>query len=428
MNTLSRDAEPVERPARRRRWLGWVVLAVLAVWLVATTVNQVITGSFWLGGIPNPLVPLLFFAGPPVVLAAVVALAIGPTGLRGADRTLLACALGTLLLVVLHLLLAGHTWLWIVPDLMPPVLFVLLPVASLVAAGWLLARRSARPAVVAGAVVAAVAALVLGFGQSGVRVPGSGSPAPAGALHVVSWDTLDWHSGRAFYAFLTAQHADVYLLQDYVNDSPDDLRPARDTAALHRAFPGYHFATAGDLLTISRFPFAATQPLLTNPVPPAGTGNVFFLPAWKYAALRTDIVVGGRTVSLYNVHLYDRYYLNVLPLTPTFFRDVRGLAAGRTHQIDELTADIAADPHGAVVAGNFNVLPGTGELQRFDGLRNADTAGGSVYPATLTFFGLSLWQVDWTFTSRAAAVHSYHLVSPDGLSSHHLQDLVVTPS
>jgi hypothetical protein len=398
------------------------VAAVLALWVLATSVNQVVTGSFWLDGIPSPLVPLLFFAGPPVLLAVLLALALRPAGLGRADRALLACCLAALSLVVLRLLLSGRTWLWVLPDLMPPVLLVVFPAASLAAAGWLLVRRSVRTAVGAGAAVAAAAALALGFGLSGLRLPGGGSPAPAGALHVVSWDTLNWHSGPEFYAFLTARHADVYLLQDYP-------RPARDVAALRSAFPGYTFATAGDLLTVSRFPIVGTEPLLTDPTPPAGTGNVYFLPAWKYAALRTDIAVGDRIVSLYNVHLYDRYYLDVLPLTPTFFRDVRGLAAGRAHQIDRLVADIAADPHQVLVSGNFNVLPGTGELRRFDGLTNADAAaGGVVYPATLTFFGLSLWQTDWTFSSRTVVVHAYHLISPDGLSSHHLQDVVASTS
>lgn len=417
---------PVLRALPRR--IGVALLAIVALWTLIACIHQAVTGSFWLDGVPNPLQPMLFFAGPPVLLAAVLTAALAATPLRRADRVMLAACLAALLLIVLHLLLTGRTWLWVLPDLMPPLLFALLPLALLAVVGWLGARRrlAVRPALAAG--VAAAIALGLGAGHSGLNLralTGGAAAPPADAMHVVSWDTLDWNTTdpHAFFGFLTDRHADVYLLQDYANPFSASTQPMDDLARLRQAFPGYHVATAGDLLTISRYPILAVEPMLTNPSPPAGTANIYFLSSWKYSALRTDVAVGGRVVSLYNVHLYDRYYLNVMPLTPAFFRDVRGLDQGRAVQLDRLGADIRANANPVVVSGNFNILPDMGELGRLANLQNADDASRSLYPSTLTFFGLSLWQVDWTFASPHATVYRYTLVSPRGLSSHWLQDV-----
>ncbi len=418
---------------RALRWTGRVLLAVLTLWLLATSVNQLITGDYWFGGIPNPLPPLLFFVGPPVVLAALVLLALSRTGLSRIDRLLLSCSIALVLLVSLHLLLSGRTWLWILPDLMPPLLFVLMPVALLITLAVLWFRRSlGTPRVgIASAALTAVA-LVLGVGESGINATAftggdTDGPAPPGALHVVSWDTLQWDSGvDGFYEFLTERHADVYLLQSYAHSGPETGQLVRDADRLRREFPGYQFATIGGLLTISRFPIVAQVPLQTNPVQPPGTDNIWFLAGWRYGALRTDLDVNGRILSVYNAFFYDRYFLHVMPLTPAFFADIRGLAEGRRHQVDGLLADVGANPHPVLIAGNLNLLPNTGDLGRFDGFKNAGRADRSLYPVSLTFFGLPLWRMDWTFTSADIGIHSYDLVSPHGLSSRHLQDVVVS--
>jgi hypothetical protein len=413
----------------RRRILRWVwraPLALLALWVVASTVNQLITDNFWLGGLPNPLAPLLFFAGPPVLLTALAWLALTPAGLSRVDRWLVAGAIAVAVLVSLHLLLAGRAWPWILVDLMPPVLYVLLPLALLVAVA---VRRPSRPVAVLTTVLT-VGALALGVGQAGLNVPASGDgPAPPEALHVVSWDTLDWTESKDpkdFYRFVTSRHADVYLLQSYQRTEPDTFRLTRDADRLRRAFPGYHFATAGKLLTISRFPIVAEFPLETNPVPPAGTGNIYFLPSWKYGALRTDLDVGGRILSVYNVFFYDRFFLHAMPLTPTFFANIHGLDTGRRQQRDHLLADVRANSHPLLVAGNLNLLPNTGDHGGLADLEDAGRVDDSLYPVSLTFFGLPLWRMDWTFTSTDVRVHSYDLVAPEGLSSRHLQDVVVS--
>jgi hypothetical protein len=415
------------RPPQVRRRLGWALLAVLVAWLVATTVNQLITGNFWLGPIPNPLPPLLFFAGPPLLLFGLATLALRRTALSRVDRRLLAAAIAAALLTVLHLLLSGRTWLWVLPDLMPPVLFLLLPLGVLAALAAIRPRRAVSVTVA----VLSVVALGLGFGQAGLNLPGgvNDGPAPLGALRVVTWDTLDWTTDKdpdRFYDFLTKRNADVYLLQNYAHTGPETFRLGADEDRLRRTFPGYEFATVGTLLTISRFPIVAQVPIETNPTPPPGTANIWYLSAWKYGMLRTDLDVRGRILSVYNVFFYDRFFLHVMPLTPAFFTNIRGLNEGRDAQLDQLLAETRSNPNPFVISGNLNVLPNTGDRHRLDVYKDAGRADGSPYPASLTFVGLSLWRMDWTFTSPTIGVHSYDLVPPDGLSSRHLQDVVLS--
>jgi hypothetical protein len=415
------------RPPNVRRRAGWILLGLLAVWLLATTVNQLITGDFWLGPIPNPLPPLLFFAGPPLLLFGLAMLALARSELSRMDRVLLSSAIAVVLLVGLHVLLSGRTWLWVLPDLMPPLLFPLLPLAVL---GTLAVVRPRRPVTIAVALLS-VLALAFGVGQAGLNLPGqvTDGPAPPGALHVVSWDTLEWTTGKdpdRFYGFLTGRNADVYLLQNYPHTGPEAFQLAADDQRLRREFPGYEFATAGSLLTISRFPIVAQIPMETNPIPPPGTDNIWYLSSWKYGILRTDLNVRGRILSVYNVFFYDRFFLHVLPLTPAFFRNIQGLDAGRTAQLDRLLADAGVNSHPLVISGNLNVLPNTGDRDRLDAFKNAGRADHSLYPASLTFFGFPLWRMDWTFTSPNVGVHSYDLVPPDGLSSRHLQDVVLS--
>jgi hypothetical protein len=424
-------ATATERP-RVLRWTGRALLAILAVWLVASSVHQLITGDYWFGGLPNPLPPLLFFAGPPLLLTGLILLALTRTALSRVDRTILSISIALVLLVLLHLLLSGRTWFWVLPDLMPPLLYLLMPLALLItlAVRW---ARLTRPVAVS-SVLLTVAALAVGAGQAGLNpaafVGGvTDGPAPPGALHIVSWDTLQWTTDSdsdRFYRFLTDRHADVYLLQSYAHSGPETFQPVRDADRLRREFPGYQFATVGSLLTISRFPVVAQVPLETNPTQPAGTDNITFLNTWKYGALRTDLDVRGQILSVYNVFFYDRFFLHVMPLTPTFFENIHGLDEGRHRQLDLLLADVRANPHPLLVSGNFNLLPNTGDRSELSGLKDAGRADRSLFPVSLTFFGLPLWRMDWTFTSPDIGVHRYDLVSPDGLSSRHLQDVVVS--
>jgi hypothetical protein len=280
--------------------------------------------------------------------------------------------------------------------------------------------------------VASFAALGLGAGQSGLNLAalshGAAGPVPLDAVRIVSWDTLHWDTGEdpaRFYRFLVGQHADVYLLQDYAHpvDGPQYL--VDNAGRLRQEFPGYYFASSGDLLTISRFPIVHGKAFETNPAAPPGTANIPFLKGWKYTVLRTDILISGKLLSLYNVHFYDTFSLDVVPFSPTFFRNVRALAEARHDQFVRLQADIAANPHPVLVSGNLNTLPGGNDLRLLGTLLDAARSSSSIYPVTFAFIGPALWRMDWTFTSRDVGVYQYTIRDPQGLSSHSVQDMLV---
>lgn len=364
-------AEP-RSPARRRRWPVWVLPVVGAVWLV---------------------------------------------------------------FVVLQLLLAPVWPLWTLVDLVPPVLFVVVPVlVLLLAVPWPVARVRMPVWSRTGVIAVAVAASVLGAGQSGLNWPalfggGGAEPTTAGAIRVVSWDTLMWgqHKNCAqFYGYLLAQHADVYLLQEHVQGVTNQLSPIGDTAALLAAFPGYHVATAGELVTLSRFPIVAARPLATSATPPPDVTYTAWPDFWRYRILRTDIAAPGHVLTFYNLDLPDVFDLDLNPLEPRFYATVDELSASREIQFRALHADLGHDPGPAVISGVTNTLPDSGQLHWFDGLSDAARAGGGFYPTTLAFNGLSLWRMDWTFTTSAVRVHSYRLVDPAGLSTHRLQSFVIS--
>jgi endonuclease/exonuclease/phosphatase (EEP) superfamily protein YafD len=421
---------PVGPPSRRTRAgtagrrAGWTALAALALWLVFAVVNWLGGGFWWWGG-AVPLLP--FFATPLLLLAAVAMPLLRRSALPLPERVLIALAAGQVTLVVLHRLLSGRSWTWVVPDLMvPPVLYVLVPLALLAAVPVLMVRRArSTRAAPWWAAALATAALALGLDQAGLTPPwrGGDGPAPAGALHVVSWDTYCWDTTddpARFLRYLKKWDADVYLLQEHAGCAPGALAPIEDGERLRREFPGHHVATADGLLTISRFPIAVRTPVGTNPNPYAAN--------WTRAALRTDLRVGGELISMYNVHFYDALYLSSSPLTWRFHQTIKTLDAERDRQFQALAADVAANPNPVLVSGNLNTLPGMGHLRSLDGLDDAARAGGPLYPATLSFAGLRLWRMDWTFTSPGMRVHRYDLRSPEGMSSHHLQDLVVSPA
>ncbi|WP_061295652.1 endonuclease/exonuclease/phosphatase family protein [Herbidospora cretacea] len=317
--------------------------------------------------------------------------------------------------VILHHLLTGRFWLWLIPDLIPPALYLAVPLTLLAVAGC----RGRAALLAAGS-------LVLGATHGGLNpaaLIAPGGPPPPGAVRVFSWNTEYWHQDddpRAFYRFLTDQRADVYVLQEYLNWVGDRPREVADLAALRREFPGYHVAAAGELVTLSRFPVVAARPV----VDPGG-------PSWQAAfdlakILRTDLRIGASTLSVYNVHIPAQYVLNENPFTASFHTELRSRGERRDAQFGALLADLAANPSAALVSGDFNSTGAMGELRPlFDRLTSANTANRSIYPTSWYAGVLPLWQLDWTFT-RGLNVHTSELRDPRGLSDHRAQSLTIS--
>ncbi|WP_434739774.1 endonuclease/exonuclease/phosphatase family protein [Micromonospora sp. SH-82] len=348
-----------------------------------------------------------------------------------------------LLFVLAHTYLSGRAWWWNLPDLLPPVALLVVPLLLVVVVAVAVRRRSRLVGL-----GLAVAALLLGWSGNGVvaatlwhRPP----PAPADAVTVFAWNTWYWDELLAigpngertrdpdrFYSYLHAQDADVYLLQEYLYLTPElDPLPVDGLDRLRREFPGFHVAAVGELVTVSRYPIVREHPVDLRPfldrqwpdLPPADSR----LPEYHTVkTLRTDLLVGERVLSVYNSHLH-------VPMV--------GLPARRSDTADDtlarhdlrqadyraLTADVEDNPHPVLLAGDLNTSSSMRLLRTLpDRLVDAGAALDSPYPVSWARYGLPLWRLDWLFTTDDVSVHRYLMVDPDGLSDHTGQLAVVS--
>lgn len=326
-----------------------------------------------------------------------------------------------LVFVVAHRLVSGRWWGWLLPDLLPPIAFVGVPLLLLALAP--LARPWRRPAA-----VLATAGLALGAGLAGLNphaLAGPAATAPAGALRIVSWNTSVWNHRdprpEEFFRVLRSYAADIYLLQEY---KPfDEVTGACvDPGRLAREFPGYHITGRGELVTLSRLPVLATVALPVDPPADAGWQTDY----WEVKALRTDLRVGSGTLSVYNVHMLVPLDLTS-PLRRRFWQLRRDWDGRRQRQYAGLEADVRANPAPLVVAGDFNSSAAMGDLQPLgDRLTDVARANRSVYPTSWPLGRLPLWRVDWAFASTAVLAHRYELIDHSAMSDHALQDLTVS--
>lgn len=361
---------------------------------------------------------------------------------RWVTGAVLGAAGGWLGFVAAHRVLSGRAWWWNLPDLLPPLLFVAVPLLLALALPLARPRRGVAAALL-------LVALTLGWSAAGLNVATvwhRPRPTPADAIRVFSWNTWYWDQLVAtgprgerisdpdrFYRFLHAQDADVYLLQEYLYIETEDWDPIRidDLDRLRREFPGFHVAVSGELVTVSRYPIVREQPLDLRPhldrpwsdLPPADSA----LPTYHTVkTLRTDLRVADRVWSVYNAHLYVPT-VGLPARSPDTAHD--GLARHDLRQANyrALTADLADNPHPVLLAGDLNTSPAMRLIRTLpDRLVDATPALDGPYPTSWAFHGLPLWRLDWVFTSRDVGVHRYRMVPPDGLSDHHGQLVVVS--
>jgi endonuclease/exonuclease/phosphatase (EEP) superfamily protein YafD len=318
-----------------------------------------------------------------------------------------------------HLLLNGRWWPWLAVSLLPPIALVAVPAGLLACEAFVAGPERGWAALVE------VAALGAGLPQSGLN-PGalvrrrSGGDRSAGRasapVRVASWNTQHWNQGgdpEEFYAFLRSLDADVLLLQEYLNGvEGGEVWDIDDEERLRRAFPGHELAVGNTAVTLSRLPLAAA---------PKPVGD------WT---LRVDLVMpdsGGRVVSTYNVHIPVQVWL-VNPFSRRFFASMRRRAAAREREFQALEADLRANPHDFLAAGDFNTSAAVGDIRRMRAVaRDATRANRSAYPVSWNARSrlLRLWRIDWAFTNPSVRVDRYRFLHPGKLSDHHVQDLIV---
>uniref|UniRef100_A0AAU3GPB2 Endonuclease/exonuclease/phosphatase family protein n=1 Tax=Streptomyces sp. NBC_01401 TaxID=2903854 RepID=A0AAU3GPB2_9ACTN len=351
-----------------------------------------------------------------------------------------------LVLVVLHRILSNQFYWWGPFDVVPPLLFALVPlvligVAQL--AGPLRLRLTAVP----------VLALVLGISCSGLNfgtlwyTPPS---APSDAVKLVTWNTQYWdqdlqpggpRSTDDFYEFLRGLKADVYMLQEYAHVDMTRTHWAQARAVdqvdrLHKEFPGYEVVIEGRNVTLSRLPVVGHRWLDTTrwmpddlrTVPSALRDRPLF---YSSQTLRTDIQVNGRTVSFYNSHLFQ---------PPQRLMRLQNGPEGSMFEVDRLNfemrkasyralqTDIADNSHRIVLGGDLNTSPAMGIKSMIpDRLVDQTHVLSSLYPATWPA-GKRAWRLDWLFTTPDVAVSRYDLLDAHGLSDHSVQSITLWPS
>ncbi|MEV2238329.1 endonuclease/exonuclease/phosphatase family protein [Micromonospora sp. NPDC049891] len=330
-----------------------------------------------------------------------------------------------LVFTAVHLAVSGRWWLWLAVDAVPPLAFVVVPLTLGVGAAVL--RRRWRTVA-----LLATAALLLGAGQSGIntrRWQGGDGVAPADAVRVFVWNTDYWDEGgqtEALYRVLREADADVYLLQEYWyarTAGPTETALER----LRAEFPGFHVVAAGELVTVSRLPVLRQAPLSADGLPPAvaDAGD-----EWRYKTLRTDLDVGGgRVLSTYNLHLPVQLSPDHGLFDRDFYRVLREQHAQREPQWRALAADVTANPHPVLLAGDLNTSPAMGDRRKLpDGLRDASYAMPSLYPASWADSPgwPQWWRLDWAFVSPGVRVHSYRFGAGQGVSDHRPQELVLS--
>lgn len=355
-------------------------------------------------------------------------------------RLLVAATAAWIILLVLHLVFTGRWWPWFIFEAIPPLTAVAVPLLLLVFVP--LARPVRRWLSVVLVLLLLIGAYLSGYGRGWTGIA-TGTPRGT-AIKVFAWNTGYWEMADdrdAFYAFLRRQNADVYLLQEHLyaieNNGPyNQVIRIDDSARLRAEFPGYQLAIDGPFVTLSRLPIVAAH---HQRVP--STGTDWF---WKGTkAQRTDIRVGGRPASFYNVQLPVPFRLGDNPFRGSSSRGgglsrllkeqstrlLKEQATWRLTELRKLRTDLAGNPHPAVLAGDFN-SPWM-ELYSLGAGTRAHSPSSLAPPRTwpVSDYPLPpLWHLDWLYTTGDLAVSSYKLVSGEAFSDHLAQQFrVVVP-
>ncbi len=314
---------------------------------------------------------------------------------------------GWAVFVALHTLLSGHTWVWAVPEMVPPIAFAAVPVA---AAGVALAAPGPGRG---WAALLGLALLAAGTRWNGLTLPTAGrqpaaptEPAAAdGQLVLFVWNTHYWDQGEdaaSFLAFLRAQDADAYLLQEHVYWRDGHEMPAVGLDDLAAALPDHAVIADGELVTAVRRRYAPRR-----------------RPGVPGTALRTDVSVAGTTVALYNVHMPVQVDLDRSPLSAEFYRVLRQRSERQRRAFRAVGELLRQAPPAFVVGGDFNSSPAMRLMRRLRAGRvDVMRAAGRPYLATWPAGRRRLWRIDWVLASGQLRADWARLVDPAGRSDH----------
>lgn len=222
----------------------------------------------------------------------------------------------------------------------------------------------------------------------GFNVPFGSDPNPTGTtFRIISYNIRHGAEGiEPIAKIIQEEQVDVICLQetDAHRLHPDPV------PLLKQLFPGWHFARAADVTTISRYPFRSTR---THPLSPA-THRVI---------LETIIDINGRHLTVFNLHYAVRP--QAIPRKQvswlTYMHNKARLA---TEQTGAVIRAAAVAPKPILIAGDFNNPP-RGPLYRTiatwyrDAFREAGWGFGYTLVTRFPYM-----RVDYCFLSEGLAV------------------------
>ncbi|WP_143162983.1 endonuclease/exonuclease/phosphatase family protein [Couchioplanes caeruleus] len=350
---------------------------------------------------------------------------------RRLSASVFAMAILWLVFAVLQELLTGRVWFWVLPGLMPPIMFAVAPALLMIAAALL---KRFRISVLALAVVS----FTITVPSSGINfaalLPRDAPAAEGHPVRVVQMNTDYWGQLRegtlsdprdkeSMLKYLRALDADVYLLQEHMTRVGELALPVTDLSDVGRVFPEYRAFTAGTLLTLTRLPVMDHR--VVNP----DTSSTLALPPPPYE-LMVNVKVGDRVLSTYNVHMPIQIIIEQNWFTRDFYKEIERRHVIRHEEFEALTEDVVANPNPLIVAGDFNTSPAMGDIRGLlDVTRDAARYSGRLYPATWRVGGQlpMLWRNDWYLIRNDITVDKFRSLDPEGNSDHLVQavDLVI---
>lgn len=222
------------------------------------------------------------------------------------------------------------------------------------------------------------------------RAPG----LPASELRVLTYNIHHGIGGTQNVArVVREQKPDIVCLQEA---SATDRMPD-PVPELKRHFNGWEFARLGELVIFSRLPLVMqSQHLLRD----RGYSGI----------LQVTVEKDPRMIDIFNIHV-------ACPITRISLSDIRKRMPVRERQIESLLQAVAASPHPAVIAGDFNTPP-RGLLYRklagnfTDAQRSAHWGMANTFHSTLPYL-----RIDYLWLTKGLMAQSCRVVR-DNASDH----------
>lgn len=230
-------------------------------------------------------------------------------------------------------------------------------------------------------------------------------PAPGAALKITTFNTEYWHiPEQELVDQVHYQDMDIVFFQEHLEKHGDTWGPTNRIPQLKAVLKDRHVDVNGEVVTVSKWPIVRSH---------AFTGT---------EAVRTDIRgPGGRVISAYNIHLPVHIHPELLSSPLRFYQDASAIATRRQQLLDEITADLAANPNPVIVAGDFNTSSAMSATAWFRQHMTDAYAAPHCPQASDTFElarGLLSWRIDYVFVSRHLRPTSYCTQAAPRMSDH----------